>query len=446
MNPVVRIQFSGDGTSSDYVLPVKTHAVLKIMVDGQEVAMDGPIEHDHNVYRHNTPFPKGVNNVEFLCDIDNDELKAAREKFLNMRHCEAFNGATDTRFFFYGDGTNVCYYSGVPAYGSGLYIPAGSEIAVDASSSPITGMRRHYTRLMAFKPDGAFTIDYEPVTLTDGRIKAGFYVRPASRSIGSDMDNQIQTVNNYPRTFCNGALYEWKHTASYYQDERYAKRIGDNVARSLASADPTKIVTCDDDSSGDYYLFLNDEKGTVLVNRYNLDVWCLYTGEVFSGVSHAAAVNGTVYLARNKQLLKLDRDSVYDYFIAEQGAGSVWQPIAARWESGYHPFAADYKRKYSSYLWLSMLPEIASRMEVTVKTDRRDEYLTKTVGNPLFTWENMDFSNFSFLMSTAPRMRRIKIKVKKFVYYKLIFTVTHPGARATVLGYDQQVRYSSNVK
>jgi hypothetical protein len=93
-----------------------------------------------------------------------------------------------------------------------------------------------------------------------------------------------------------------------------------------------------------------------------------------------------------------------------------------------------------------MQPEIDSRMEVTVKTDRRDEYLTKTVGNPLFTWENMDFSNFSFLLSTAPRMRRIKIKVKKFVYYKLIFTVTHPGARATVLGYDQQVRYSSNVK
>ena len=85
-------------------------------------------------------------------------------------------------------------------------------------------------------------------------------------------------------------------------------------------------------------------------------------------------------------------------------------------------------------------------MDITVKTDRRDEYLTKTAGLPLFSFSDIDFANFSFLTSRAPKIQRVKLKVKKFVYYKLIFTVNHPGARATVLGYDQGVRYASAVK
>jgi hypothetical protein len=32
------------------------------------------------------------------------------------------------------------------------------------------------------------------------------------------------------------------------------------------------------------------------------------------------------------------------------------------------------------------------------------------------------------------------------VYYKLIFKVEEPGSRATVLSFDQEVRFSSKVK
>ena len=49
-------------------------------------------------------------------------------------------------------------------------------------------------------------------------------------------------------------------------------------------------------------------------------------------------------------------------------------------------------------------------------------------------------------MNRIPRIRRVRLKVKKFVYYKLIFRVEEPGSRATVLSYDMKVRFSSNVK
>lgn len=446
---VARIQFSGDGTTADYYLPAHVKDVYRILVDGQEVALaDGEMDTANHCFRAAAAFPEGVNNVEFFCMLDLPEQSEAVEKFLNMRHCEAYNGATDTRFFFYGDGTNICYYSGVPTYGDGLYIPAGNEIAVDNVTGPITAMHRHGSKLMVFKQNGTFTIDYSPVTLTDGRVIAGFYVRPAHKAVGNEMDNQVQTVNNYPRTLCGGVLYEWRNNASFYQDERYAKPISQRIANLLRSADPDGIITCDNDAEQTYYMFLNDARGTVLLHRYQLDVWCMFTGTPFTNIGAAASVNGKVYFG-DLGLLQLDPGSAYDrYCVKDRDGNLVYRedPITARWESGYNAMGMDYRRKYSSYLWISMLPEVRSKMNVTVRTDRRDDYITKTVGTPLLSFDDVDFSNFSFLRSRAPRMKRIKLKVKKYVYYKLIFTVTHPGARATVLGYDQQIRYASDVK
>lgn len=439
----VRIQFSADGSSTQYYLPSMTSAVESVTIDGAPVS-DGSFSYDdHNSYTFATAPVKGVNNVEFLCQITDADHQKGLGKFLAMRHCEAYNGSTDARMFFYGDGTNVCYYTGVPAYGEGLYLPTGNEIAVDSSASAITGMRRHYTRLMAYKADGAFSIAYEPVTLEDGSVVAGFYVRPASRDVGNDMDNQIQTVNNYPRTLCGGSLYEWRHSASFYQDERYAKRIGENIAVTLAVADPSKIVTCDDDTDRTYYMFLNDDAGTVLVNRYELDVWTVYTGEVFKNIRYADGFHGDLLFANDNTVFCFDPSSAFD--APADGHGDP-APISCVWESGYMSFGADYLRKYSSTLWVSMLPEPSSDMDITVSTDRRDEYMVKSAGRPLLDFSAVDFSNFSFLVSTAPKIQRIKLKVKKFVYYKLILRVSAPGARATVLGYDQQVRFASHVK
>lgn len=434
-----RVQFSADGTTTVFKSPINGQ-IKKVTVDGKEVT-DGTAQ--GSSYTFKSAPEKGVNNVEFTIAHLSTDLINATKKFMQMQHSEAYNGATDNRLFFYGDGTNVCYYTGNPAFGEGLYIPAGNEIAVDASTSAITGMRTQNTRLLAFKPDGAFSIDYEPMTLEDGKVIAGYYVYPVHRGIGNEMDGQVQTVNNYARTLCGGSLYEWRNSASYHKDERYAKRISEKVSRTLAAADPAKIVTCDDDTTQTYYMFLNDDKGTVLVNRYAIDVWTIYTGEVFKGVKFACASQNEVLFAAADTIYRFDTASTFDAPLEE---GGEQMPIQCVWESGYMAFGADYKRKYSSNLWVSMLPESNSRMEITVQTDRRDEYLEKVTGLPLLDFSCVDFSNFSFLRWLAPQIKRIKIKVKKFVYYKLIFRVTHPGARATVLGYDQQVRYSSNVK
>lgn len=448
LTDLFRVVFTADGTQK-YVLPKTASAVSKIIVDGDPNAIymdESFFDKDTHTYTFSSNegyYPKKGAEVEFVCITDDEDLHAARERFFSMRYHEYYNGATDTRIFFYGDGTNLCYYTGVPAHGSGFYVPAGNELTVDFSDSPITGLVRHYSRLLAFKPDGVDAISYEPVTLADGSVIAGFYLRPVSREYGNEAIGQVELVNNYARTFSQGSIYEWRISSSSYRDERYSKCISQKVSKSIVNADLSKVVACDDDRTKTYYVFLNDEEGTVLVNRYDLEVWSIYRSALAVGVTHAFVFDSKVLFLRDGELFTFDPESTFD---APVKNGGDIQPIQCVWESGYMAFGADFKRKYSSNLWVSMLPEGNSRMEITVQTDRRDEYLEKVTGLPLLDFTCIDFSNFSFLRSMAPKIKRIKIKVKKFVYYKLIFRVTQAGAKATVLGYDQQVRYSSNVK
>lgn len=450
LTPLRRIDYSADGTSTAYVLPDEAIGVTAITIDNEAQSVEGAGSFDEaaHTFTFSTAPVKGVGNVEFTYTTDSE---AAEENRLRIAACplvEAYNGSTDTRLFVAGDGTNLCYYTGVPQSGevTALYFPAMNEVAVDMSGSPVTGLVRHYSKLLVFKPDGAYTISYEPVTLSDGSTIAGFYLRSANREFGNEILGQIQTVNNYPRTVTKNGIYEWRITTSYYKDERYATRISDRVDRSIRGADIRNIITCDDNYSKTYYVFLNDSLGTVLVNRYDLSregVWCVYRSERFRNVKKAMVFGGAMVFVTETEAFYLEDSASLDA-PAESGGEGV--PIGAVWESGYMDFGVDYKRKYSSRIYVSMLPETRGRMTVTASTDRRESYMEKVLTAGVFSFENLGFADWTFNLLETPKIQRVRLKIKKFVYYKLIFRVEEPGARATVLGFDQQVRFASLVK
>lgn len=445
LSPKRRVEFSADGDATAYVLPEEAEGVEWAKVDNEIVA-GGSFSADTHTYTFQSAPVKGVSNVEIQYFVT-DGVEAAKQEITSCRLCEAYNGSTDTRLFVAGNGTNRCYYTGVPMSGdlTKLYFPAMNEVAVDMSASPVTGIVRHYSRLMVFKPDGAYTISYSPVTLSDGSTIAGFYLRPANREFGNDIVGQIQTVDNFPRTLTKGGIYEWKITASYYQDERYAVRVSDKARKTLAAADVSKIVTCDDNYTKTYYAFLNDSSGTVLVNRYGLTkdgVWCVYHSQRCRDVRFACIHAGKMAFSAGANVAYFDWNTTTDF--SPSGADRL--PITASWESGYLSFGQPYRRKYSSDIYVSTLPDAITDLTVTAATDRRDSYLEKQISSKLFSFENLDFSDFSFDTSDAPNQKRIRIKVKKFIYYKLIFRVDTYGSGCTVLGYTQKVRFSSMAK
>lgn len=55
-------------------------------------------------------------------------------------------------------------------------------------------------------------------------------------------------------------------------------------------------------------------------------------------------------------------------------------------------------------------------------------------------------NHFTFNTNISPHMQRVKLKVKKFVYYKLLIGATSVANDVTVLGVDMRVRFTGNVK
>ena len=443
-----RMNFSADGTATAYVLPAEAVGVVTVTVDNVEQANAGTFNSETHTFHFTSAPIKGVGNVEITYSTDPETAEAARMQILSCRLHEEYNGSTDTRLFVAGNGTNMCYYTGVTQDGeaTAMYFPAMNEVAVDMSGSAITGLMRHYSKLLVFKNDGTHSISYEPVTLTDGNTIAGFFLRPMNKEFGNEILGQVQTVNNYPRTITKDGIYEWRITSSYYKDERYAKRISDMVENSFRRADVQKIVTCDDDFKKNYYVFLNDADGTVLVNRYELnkgDCWCIYKSRMFRNIRFAMIHGGTMVFCNETEAFRLEEDYVYDD--AEVPGGEATQ-IAAVWESGFISFGADFRRKYSSEIYLSVQPQSGSRIVVTAETDKREDYLEKVIENSTFQWSNATFTDWTFNTSDRPTINRVRLKVKKFIYYKLVFRIDKPGTQGTILGFDQKIRFASMAK
>lgn len=450
LTPLRRMDFSADGESTAYVLPAEAVGVTAVTIDNISYVVDTVGTYDsvsHTFTFFNAP-EKGVGNVEFTYTTDQGGAEEARMQILRCPLQEEYNGSTDTRLFVAGNGTNMCYYTGVTQSGeaTAVYFPAMNEVAVDMSGSSITGLVRHYSKLLVFKNDGTHSISYEPVTMTDGSTVAGFYLRPMNREFGNEVIGQVQTVNNYPRTITKDGIYEWRITSSYYKDERYANRISDVVEHSLKNADISRIVTCDDDYRKTYYVFLNDDAGTVLVNRYDLGksgVWCVYKSALCRNVRYAMMHGGDMIFCNDTEAFCFDESLSRD---AAQVSGGSAQQIKAVWESGFMAFGADFKRKYSSIIYVSVQPQFNSEIIITAETDKRDDYMEKTIVNSVFQWSNMNFPDWTFNTNDRPTINRVRLKVKKFVYYKLVFRIEKDGAQGTILGFDQQIRFASMAK
>lgn len=432
-----RVRFSADGTALEYVLPEQNlTSVDKVQIGGtdQESTAYTPNLTDGKVVFLTAP-AKGTDNVEIWYTAEN----TLRSQVTGMKFSETYNGETDTRVFLYGDGTNKTIYSGLDENGlpTAEYFPDMFEIAVDSANTPITGMIKQFSYLMIFKPDGAFSTQYSAITLQDGTVTAGFYVSPINREIGNEAPGQVRLVYNYPRTLYAGNAYDWRSVTNG-RDERRAKLMSERVTGTLHGADPGSVFCFDNEREQEYYIFLNDTAGTALVHRYSYegtgDVWYRYTGlRVCCGVRDGESVYFGLMDGRICEF-------------SEAYTSDDLTDIPCRWESGNMDFGADYQRKHSSVIWVSLKPDDNARMTITAQTDKKSTYTVKAAASSLATFLHMDFEHFSFITNRNPQIQRVKLKVKKFAFYKLILACTENVATTTVLGVDIRVRYTGYVK
>lgn len=428
-----RCRFSADGEATEYHLPEKNLLAVEKVVIAEKDVTGWTVDRETGVITFEKAPEAGNSNVEVWYCVPND-LRAQVEA---MRFAEQFNGAADTRVFLYGDGSAKAIYCGVTEDGtvSAEYFPDLYEVLLGSENAPLTGMIKYYDRLLSFKADGgAFATKYEITTLADGSVIPGFMTVSVNREIGNLAMGQVRLVKNVPRTIFNGNVYDWTIANYATRDERNAKLISQRVQATMETADPDKVFCFDDDTKQEYYIFLNDDRGTALIHNYEIDVWYTYTDLPVVGASR---FGDSLYFGfSDGRVVKFSEDFPNDH----------GQAIDAYFASGNMSFDRDYMRKHSSVVWVSVKPTANANLLVTARSDRRSDHMDKAVTMSLSTFLSADFGRWSFLTDRAPQMERMKLKVKKFVYYQLILKSNYRASDATVLGVDFRVRYTGYVK
>ena len=429
-----RVQFSPDGTATVFQLPEKAINEVSSVKSGGEPVTNCTMDLENGTVTFPTAPAAGTNTVE----IEYRKGDGARSEVTGMKYSELFNGATDTRVFLYGDGTNRAIYSGVPydtGRASAEYFPDLYELTVGESNTPLTALVRHYSRLMAFKTDSAWAILQGEIGLADGGSTAAFYVQPVNRQFGNEAPGQVRLLENNPLTMDAGSVYQWRSGSSYASyisnNENNAKRISDRVASTLKGFDLKKVLTANIKADHEFW-FLHGTRALIL--NYANDSWYLYDGLPFSRiVEHEGTVIGFS-----------DDGAVVEFsqkYRSDNGA-----PIDCYAATGAMDFDKDWLMKYSPMIFVAMQPASNARIKVTVETNRRSDYPEKTVAYSLATFLHVDFNHFSFATNRKPQVKKVKMKVKKATFYRLIFKSNSASATATVIETDIRLRYAGNVK
>lgn len=422
-----RAQYSPDGTATAFQLPEKNvDEVLEVKGTDKTWTLD---KANGKVNFASAP-AKGTNTVTITWRKGDGD----RETVTKMRFAELYNGTSDNRVFLYGDGTNRAIYSGLDELGqpSAEYFPSLNQVGVDSANTPITAMIRHYDRMLIFKTDSAYSMSYSTID-ANGLTQAAFYVSSLNRAIGNAAPGQARLVENAARTVYERSVYDWALASNSTRDERNAVRVGDKVATTLGSFDLSKCICCDDEWNQEYYIFCD---GQAVVQSYANKVkpWWYYTDLPVTAV---VALDGALYFGTpDGRVMEFSRKYRSD----------DKQPIDAYWESGSMAFDMDWKRKYSSMIWVAIKPENQALIYATASSNLKSGYPEKLIACGLSNFLNVDFKHWSFGVNRKPQNIRAKLKVKKATYYKLILHNKSASATATVLSVDFQVRYTGNVK
>jgi hypothetical protein len=338
--------------------------------------------------------------------------------------------------FLYGDGTAKAIYCGVTEDGqaSAEYFPDLYEALVGEANQPVTSLVRHYSKLLAFKTDSAYSIQYGSISLDSGLTTAAFYVLPVNRLLGNEAMGQVKLLENSPLTIDSKSIYQWVATSTsgnITNSETNAKRVSDRVVSTLREFDLKNTKTFNRKNQHEYW-FLSGGKALIL--NYANNVWYAYDNIPF--VQMLEVENEAYGFTADGGVMHFSREYRNDDGVE----------IDAYAATGAMDFGRDWQLKYSPQLYVAIQPESNARLLVTVESDRRGDYPEKVVASSLATFNHMDFAHFSFNTNRKPKVQRVKMKVKKATFYKLIFKSKSASATATVLQTDIQLRYAGNVK
>ncbi|HHX11118.1 MAG TPA: DUF2460 domain-containing protein [Firmicutes bacterium] len=428
-----KMKFSGNGSATVFQLPELSIGSVDKVVVGVSTKAEGP---DYSVNKANgtitfvTAPPNGVNNVEVSWTKTDPEHRQLITK------CKHYGGQYYARFWIYGnpDQKNTRFCSGVTMAGVSdpTYWPMYTES--DVGEHEITAITTQYDKQLIWTTGDSggasawYSTSETYIDSNSGIMGTLFPVFPINAKVGNMAPGQVQIILNNPFTIWKG-VYQWVST--YVMNEKNAEWISKRIQRDLDPLDLTKAITWDWDDKGLYLLCIGKK---VWVYNYRVDAWYILD------LPHEP----TCFMTVGKKLLFGTTDGQIMRF-SEDIPTYDGEIIEADWHMGFYHFGAEWLRKFVQRVFVSILPLVSTHVDVTFQTDMRDVNDIIKARYKLSSFDDWDFSDFSFETNYSPQPFKFKIRAKKIDYFKL--KISNKGTDgAVVLSITLPVRIGGEVK
>ena len=423
-----RAWLSPDGSGREFTLPDKDIAgveYVKKLSDGSLLPPEfWEFSPDSGKLSFTAAPEQGVNSLEVCWDSGH----CSRETVERMRWAEIYNGFQDSRVFLCGDGSGRCIYSGLGENGAPRadYFPELNEICPGESNSPVTGLIRHHSQLLCFKEDSLWCIDAGTAEGPESGVRTAFYCRPVNRSMGNAAPGQLRLVMNSPRSLWGGGLYSWQSGAGAASEQmREAVMISGGICRSLSEFDFSRCLCFDDAPAREYYICCGDR---ALVENYARGAWYSIEGPDIRAM-----------LRRRGRLLIGSGDGKI-LEMGRQYSSDEGRAIDCLWESGSMDLGEEHMEKYSGALYLGIKPQARAEISASVITDRQSGGAEKTLRTRLMSFADASFASWSFSTAREARIKKLRLRARRFVYYRLRLMSCSADSTAVVLSAGIRLR------
>jgi len=436
--------FIADGTSKTFVLPEQSLAsIYAIYLNGTDITSAT------SVYFFSKNLETGQILITIGRNANGDPLAANsvvdiywnktatenRNYIVKSKHSFIYGGESDTRVFLYGnpDNHNREYYSGIAQIPTAEYFPANNYNDIGDKQFGITGMERQYDRRIIHTEKSTYYGTIESSYDELGVLNTSFPVYPLNSEKGNIAPGQTVVLLNNPVTICSDGIYEW--LSSNVRDERNAKNISKRVQSDFDKLDMTTAKTIDWEARGEFWICIPSAAKCWIYN-YRNDVWYVRTNVtadnfiiIDNNLWFAAASSGIWY--------KFDKEERQDRGFLK---------IDALYELGFYGFNADWLKKNIRRIWVNVKPETKTYLDLKYQTDRTGLVDIGTIERNIMDFAHMDFAHMSFLYDLNVKPFRLKLKAKKFAFFKLILRSDKKIERATVLSIDIKATMGGEIK
>ena len=378
---------------------------------------DFTVDRNTGVVTFLAPLVAGTNNLVITAS---KTVTGYADRIKNCKFFVVFGGNNDTRVFMSGNPSfkNWDFRSGLldPSY-----FPDTGFTKIGSDVTAIKGYSKQFSSCVIFKEDSNedSTIYMRSFQLnTDGTVT--FPVIQGNSGIGIKATNSIQVIEDSPLFLSSKGVY--KYTGGSVKDELSMKRMSDYLEPDILNEPNPQLATSFDYDgkygvnfpSGNTYVFdyrnkFIDEDGSTKYEGYMWDgIHAQSFLEVDSTLYFCSSINGMVY-----KFLKPSDLVVHEF------DGVAYN---SEWYGKIFGFDADNYKKLVERIDFTLSPTTSrNSAELWIKTDKKEETFVKEYRLITFDFNDIDFGELDFLLSSLPQPYGKKVKAKKIIYFQPIF-------------------------